>query len=156
LDSLIVSEIIDKEIHKLTKFYTQDSARFNFMTLEQMNGINRLRPARARMDSGNSAIELAILNKHDIIYIIGFDYNIGDTTLDNVYINTAHYANSKNMPSATQTGTIWKSKLRKLVKEFSNTKIIRVNGSNTATTVEATNYSEITPEQFKEIYDTRN
>ena len=50
----------------------------------------------------------------------------------------------------------WQQRLRKLVKEYPDTQIIRVNGSNTKATIDATNYSEITPEQFKEIYDSRN
>ena len=156
LDSLIVSEILDKGIHRMTKFYTQDSARFNFMTEGEMTDINLLHPQRARMDSGNSALELALLNKHDTVYIIGFDYNSASDILDNVYINTPNYKATKTMPSATETSTTWRTKLKKLVKEFSNTQFIRVNGSNTASTVEATNYSEITIEQFKEIYDSRN
>jgi hypothetical protein len=156
LDTLIVSEILDKKIHKQIKFYTQDSARFNFMTEEEMSDINILQSQRARMDSGNSAIEVAAKNKHEVIYIIGFDYNQDGGTLDNVYINTQNYARTRTMPSATQTAATWRLKLRKLVKEFSETQFIRVNGSNTEATVIATNYSEITPEQFKEIYDSRN
>jgi hypothetical protein len=50
----------------------------------------------------------------------------------------------------------WQSRLRKLVKEFPDTQIIRVNGSNTSISIEATNYSEINIEQFKEIYESRN
>jgi hypothetical protein len=155
LDVIFVSEIIENTFHKKTKFYTQDSAKFRTMSKEDMSYINLLTPMRKRMDSGNSALELACLNGHDIIYIIGFDYDMPDSSLPNVYVGTKNYQKTDMLPAVVNTTFQWKNRIRKLVKEFSNIQFIRVNGSGTNSTVEATNYSEITPEQFKEIYDPR-
>lgn len=154
LDTIMVGEILENKVHTRTTFYTQDSAHFNHRSTDEMAQINFLTPIRKRMDSGNSAIELAALNKHDVIYIIGFDYD-KDHTLPNVYVGTKNYQKTDAMPSAIQSTTTWRQRLRKLVKEFADIQFVRVNGSNTETSIIASNYTEITPEQFKEIYDPR-
>jgi hypothetical protein len=108
-----------------------------------------------RLDSGNSALEVALSHDYDVIYMIGFDYNIDDK-LPNVYHGTKNYARNSLVPAAESMAREWKQRLRNLIKEYPDTQIIRVNGSYTEMNIEATNYSEITIEQFKEIYDSRN
>lgn len=156
MDWNIVHEIIQNEVQHRTCFYTQDNAMFNNMSLIEKENINWLKPMAKRLDSGTSALEVALNHDYDVIYIIGFDYNVDSGILKNVYHNTPNYAKNSSIPSATQMASEWKLRLRKMVKEYPDTQFIRVNGSNTESTVEATNYSEITIEQFKEIYDSRN
>jgi hypothetical protein len=155
MDWSIVEEILSNDIHHKTNFYTQDRSQFNFMSVEKKEHINWLKNMARRLDSGNSALEVALSNDYETIYVIGFDYNIDDT-LPNVYHGTTNYARNSSVPAAESMAREWQSRLRKLVKEFPDTQIIRVNGSNTSISIEATNYSEITSKQFKEIYESGN
>jgi hypothetical protein len=155
MDWAIVEEILTNDIHHRTNFYTQDSAQFNHMSVEKKERINWLKPMNKRLDSGNSALEVALSHDYDVIYMIGFDYNIDDK-LPNVYHGTKNYARNSLVPAAESMAREWKQRLRNLIKEYPDTQIIRVNGSYTEMNIEATNYSEITIEQFKEIYDSRN
>ena len=50
------------------------------------------------------------------------------------------------------TDTKWIQRLRKIVKDYPNQKIIRVVGTRQLDII-SDNYSEITIEQFKEIYE---
>jgi hypothetical protein len=152
MDWSIVEEILANDIHHKTNFYTQDTAQFNFMSVDKKEHINWLKPMNKRLDSGNSALEVALTNDYETIYMIGFDYNTDDT-LPNVYHGTSNYARNAHVPAASSMAREWQSRLRNLIKQFPDTQIIRVNGSNTVMSIEATNYSEITTEQFKEIYE---
>ena len=155
MDWAIVEEILTNDVHHKTNFYTQDTSQFNFMSVEKKERINWLKNMARRLDSGNSALEVALEHEYETIYMIGFDYNTDDK-LPNVYHGTKNYARNSTVPAASSMAREWQSRLRKLVKEFPDTQIIRVNGSNTSISIEATNYSEITPEQFKEIYERTN
>jgi len=155
MDWSIVEEILDNDIHHKTNFYTQDRSQFNFMSVEKKEHINWLKNMARRLDSGNSALEVALSNDYETIYVIGFDYNIDDT-LPNVYHGTSNYARNAHVPAAESMAREWQQRLRTLIREFPDTQIIRVNGSNTTISIDATNYSEINIEQFKEIYESRN
>jgi hypothetical protein len=156
MDDQLVREILANKIQHKTNFYTQEKHKFDHMTVDVNEKINWLKPLDKRLDSGNSALEVALNHAYDIIYIIGFDYNTEDHKLDNVYKGTTHYARNSHNYHAKEMASEWKQRLRNLIREFPNTKIIRVNGSNTCVNIDQTNYSEITIEQFKEIYDARN
>jgi hypothetical protein len=156
MDQAIVHEILKDKIQHKTNFYTQEKHMFDHMCVDVSEKINWLKPLDKRLDSGNSALEVALNHAYDIIYMIGFDYNTDDYILDNVYKGTTHYARNAHNYHAMEMASEWKQRLRNLIREFPTTKIIRVNGSNTTISIDATNYSEITSEQFKGIYDTRN
>jgi len=153
MDQAIVQEILTKKIQHKTNFYTQEKHNFDHMCIDSSEKINWLKPLDKRLDSGNSALEVALNHNYDIIYMIGFDYNTGDCKLDNVYHGTIHYARNAHNNSAIEMANEWKQRLRQLIRKFPNTQIIRVNGSNTIVNIDQTNYSEITSEQFKEIYE---
>ena len=155
MDWPIVLEILENDIHHRTNFYTQDNANFNHVSSEKKERINWLKNMARRLDSGNSALEVALDHEYEIIYMIGFDYNTDDK-LPNVYHGTKNYARNSTVPAAESMAREWQQRLRNLIKQYPDTQIIRVNGSNTAMNIDATNYSEITIEQFKEIYDSRN
>ena len=155
MDWAIVEEILANDIHHKTNFYTQDRAQFNHMSVEKKERINWLKPMNKRFDSGNSALEVALSNDYETVYIIGFDYNTNDK-LPNVYHGTKNYARNSTIPAAENMAREWQKRFRNLVKQFPDTKFIRVNGSNTKLSIDATNYNEITIEQFKEIYESGN
>jgi len=151
MDWHIVEEILNNEIHYKTTFYTQDCAQFNNMPVERKENIEWLKPMNKRLDSGNSALEVALSHEYETIYMIGFDYNTNDK-LPNVYHGTSNYARNSTVPAAESMAREWQQRLRNLVKQYPDTNVIRVNGSDTVNLI-ATNYSEITIEQFKEIYE---
>ena len=152
MDWSVVIDILENNIHYKTNFYTQDNANFNHMPIDKKKHINWLKVMNKRLDSGNSALEVALDHKHDTIYMIGFDYNTDDK-LPNVYHGTKHYAPNSNVLAASSMAREWQQRFRKLVRDNPNTKVIRVNGSNTKIMIDEPNYSEITIQQFKEIYE---
>jgi hypothetical protein len=121
------------------------------MPVERKENIEWLKPMSKRLDSGNSALEVALSHEYETIYMIGFDYNTNDK-LPNVYHGTSNYARNSNVPAAESMAREWQQRLRNLVKQYPDTNVVRVNGSDTVNLI-ATNYSEITIEQFKEIYE---
>ena len=151
MDMLMVCEIIDNKIHHKTKFYTQHVNKFDKMA-EEGEPINFFWGFRETNDSGNSALRLALSNEHEVVYVIGFDYSANPSSLPNVYSGSNNYPRSHVWPAASMTDTKWIGRLRKIVKDYPNQKIIRVVG-NRQLDIISDNYSEITIEQFREIYE---
>lgn len=153
MDFNMVDEILNNKIHYKTKFYTQEKNNFDHMTVDVNEPIYWLKNMARRLDSGNSALEVALEQKHETIYMIGFDYNASNYTMSNVYHGTKNYARNSANSSAETMAREWQQRLRNLARQNSNTQIIRVNGSNNPMITSIANYTEITPEQFKEIYE---
>lgn len=153
MDWSIVEEILKNDIHHHTVFYTQDCAQFNSMPVERKENIHWLKNMARRLDSGNSALEVALSHEYETIYMIGFDYNTLPGVLPNVYHGTTNYAKNSCVPAADNMAREWQQRLRNLIKAHPDTNVVRVNGSNISVNLDATNYSEITTEQFKEIYE---
>ena len=151
MDMLMVCEIVDNKIHHKTKFYTQHVNKFDKMA-EEGEPINFFWGFRETNDSGNSALRLALSNEHEVVYVIGFDYSANPSSLPNVYSGSNNYPRSHVWPAASMTDTKWIGRLRKIVKDYPNQKIIRVVGPRQLDII-SDNYSEITIEQFKEIYE---
>jgi len=151
MDMLMVCEIVDNKIHHKTKFYTQHVNKFDKMA-EEGEPINFFWGFRETNDSGNSALRLALSNEHEVVYVIGFDYSANPSSLPNVYSGSNNYPRSHVWPAASMTDTKWIGRLRKIVKDYPNQKIIRVVGTRQLDII-SDNYSEITIEQFKEIYE---
>jgi hypothetical protein len=152
MDYNMVKEILDKKVHYQTSFHTQHENRIDKLA-EEGEPINFFWGFSETNDSGNSALRLALQHDNTIIYLIGFDYNIGGSSLPNVYAGTNNYPSSHIFPAANMQTSKWIQRLNKILKQHKDKKFIRVNGSNTEISIQQTNYSEITPEQFKEIYD---
>jgi hypothetical protein len=154
MDILMVCEIIDNRIHHQTKFYTQHHNKLDKLA-EEGEPINFCKIQRETHDSGNSALRLALENRHETIYVIGFDYSSDPSSLPNVYTGTNNYQKSYVWPAASMTDTKWIQRLRKILKDYPDQQVVRVNGTRKLD-IENNNYSEITPKQFKEIYDSTN
>jgi len=153
MDYSMVDEIIQKRIHYQTKFYTQHA---NKIDARQHKGepIYFISGQRETLDSGNTALRIAMKNQHDVVYVIGFDYAINPSTLPNVYAGTPNYAKSHVWPAASMRDTQWGQRLRRILKDFPNQKIVRVNGTKPLG-ITLDNYSEISIDQFKEILHAR-
>ena len=154
MDILMVCEIVNNKIHHKTKFYTQHCNKMDDLAKEG-EPINFFWGFRETNDSGNSALRLSLQNKHDTVYIIGFDYSANPSSLPNVYSGSNNYPRSHIWPAASMTDTKWIQRLRKILKDHPNQKIIRVVGTRQLDITDS-NYSEITIEQFKEIYESGN
>ena len=150
MDRQMVDEIIKFEGHKRSIFYTQHENHIDSLAL-QGEPINFFWGFRETNDSGNSALRLALTQDNDITYIIGFDYNDGGSNLPNVYSNTKNYPRSHIFPAASMQTDKWRQRLNKILRDYPNKKVVRVNGNNKSFDIPIDNYSEITTEQFKEI-----
>jgi len=151
MDYNMVKEILDNKIHHQTSFYTQHDNRVDKLQTEG-EPINFFWGMNETNDSGNSALRLALEHKHDTVYMIGFDYSSSPSKLPNVYAGTKQYVSRHCYPAASMLDTKWEQRLKKIVKQHPDKKIVRVNGTRTLA-VGNENYSEISIEQFKEIYE---
>lgn len=149
MDLNMVLEILGNNIHYKTKFYTQHTNKIDDMARDG-HPINFVWGQRETLDSGNTALRIALKNNHDIVYMIGFDYSENPSSLPNVYQGTTNYVNGRTFPAATMQDTRWKQRLNKSCKEFPNTKIVRILGNKPKLEVSHNNFIQITTEQFKE------
>jgi transposase-like protein len=155
MDYNMVDEIIKNKVHYKTSLYTQHENRIDKLA-EDGEPINFFWGFKETNDSGNSALRLALQHDNETIYIVGFDYNNGGGSLPNVYAGTNQYPRSHIFPAASMQTDKWRQRLNKILKEYPNKKIVRVNGNDKSFDMPYNNYSEITSEQFKEIYESRN
>jgi len=155
MDYNMVKEILDKKVHYQTSFYTQHENRIDSRA-ENGEPINFFWGFRETNDSGNSALRLSLQHDNISVYLIGFDYNNGGSNLPNVYSGTTNYPRSHIFPAASMQTSKWTQRLNKILREHKDKKIIRVNGNKKPFDMPYENYSEITTEQFKEIYDATN
>lgn len=151
MDYNMVKEILDNKIHYRTSFYTQHDNRIDEL---QANGepIHFFWGFSETNDSGNSALKLALQQDNDVVYMIGFDYSSSPSVLPNVYAGTKHYVNRHCYPAASMLDSKWEQRLKKILKQHQNKKVVRVNATRTLA-IGNENYSEISIEQFKEIYE---
>lgn len=150
MDYDMVKEIINNKIHYKTEFYTQHENRID--KIAETEPIKFFWGHRQTVDSGNCAVQLALSNKHEIIYMIGFDYSLDPSRLPNVYLGTENYTKYHMYPAASMKETKWIQTLSKLLKEYPDQKVVRVTDTKHLD-INKPNYSEITIEQFRKIYD---
>ena len=80
--------------------------------------------------SGPLAIGIAALDRHQEIYLLGFD--MGPTEINrfnNIYADTPYYKRSHDPP--TYTGN-WSRQIQRICQDFPRVQFIRVHGSTTA------------------------
>jgi hypothetical protein len=99
--------------------------------------------------SGPVATAIAALNKHDLIYLLGFDLGPDlSKKFNNIYAGTEFYK-SKNT-AQTYTGN-WVRQLIQIIKNFPLAKFVRVCGDTTADISDfrtINNYSEMYMQDF--------
>lgn len=152
MDLNMVVEIIDNDIHRQTKLYTEHNNRLDQLA-EDGEPINFFWNFKETNDSGNSALRLALQQDNDTVYMIGFDYGNGGSDLPNVYKGTLNYCDRHMYPAASMKTSEWRQRLHKVLNDHSDKKIIRINGNNKSFDIPHEHYSELTPKQFKEIYE---
>ena len=147
MDIYMVKDIIGDNIHYKTNFYTQHTNKIDELA-DDGHPIHFFHGKVSNYDSGNAALYLAT-KRHDIVYMIGFDYMTNDT-IANVYAGTKNYHNEHQYPAPNSQDTRWKSRLQTILKEHNNCKVVRVTGTCPKLNLQIDNFIEITTEQFKE------
>lgn len=151
MDHDMVKEILKNKVHHQITFYTQHENRVDSLA-ESGEPINFFWGMSETNDSGNSALRLALQNGHEVVYMIGFDYSENPSSLPNVYAGTNNYVANHMWPAASMTDTKWERRLKKILRDYPNQKVVRVNGTKSLN-ISNENYCEISLEQFKEIYE---
>lgn len=150
MDFAMVHEILESKVHYKTKFYTQyDSKVAN--RIKNGEPIYYATQDKWIGDSGSGALRLACMNKHSIVYMIGFDYTDNNKHQDNVYCGTKNYAPGPVYNGGDYMRNQFESRLRHHCKTYNDTQIIRVNNNGYRPLCKENNFSNITIEQFKEI-----
>lgn len=149
-DMGIADEIVENRVHYKTNFYTQHGTKMDNRH-NKNEPINFVIQDKWMGDSGTGALRLACSNGHKNVYMIGFDYSENNTYIQNVYAGTRHY-----QPGPINNGgefmlRQWEQRLRHWCQAYPNTNITRINGNGYKPVCKETNFSNITPEQFKEI-----
>ena len=144
MDDNMVNEIIQNGAHKKCKFYTQHMNEFDTL-ISLGEPINFVKTYPSTPDSGTAAVDLACKD-HNIIVLIGFDYNNGQH--NNVYAGTHNYLPVNYAVPLTQNG-YWQSRLASIVKKYVDVTFIRVTDEKYEGTL--TNFQHMTIEQFKEL-----
>jgi hypothetical protein len=153
MDYSLVSEIITHKVHHATKFYTQHDNRIDKLH-EEGEPINFFWGQSKTIDSGNSALMLALQNGHDTVYIIGFDYSSSPSQMPNVYQGTKYYGREHVYHCADTKELQWINQLSSTLKKYPNQRVVRVVGTKNLS-ITKPNYSEVTIEQFKETINAR-
>lgn len=117
VDVKMVNEVISSAYHKENQVWTNPNKG-----IKTKNNINLFSPHKG-WSSGPTALWFAATNGHKKIYIFGFDFQGLKGKLNNVYADTFNY--KKSSDSATFFGN-WLNQTEKVIKEFSNTKFVRV------------------------------
>jgi hypothetical protein len=134
---------IDKTHTIFTTYHIQTPGNFNYF------------PHHPGKNSGHSAMKLANIHNHQQVYTIGFDYiGLPNGKVNNVYSDTFNYAPSTN-PATAQSDN-WYIELRQVLQEHPQCHYIRVVGNDHFVQKRLphtiTNFSEITMEEFKNVY----
>jgi len=146
MDIFMVREILGNNIHYKTKFYTQHTNHIDDMARDG-HPINFVWGQRETLDSGNTALRIALKNNHDIVYMIGFDYMV-DNDIPNIYTDSPNYYKSNQYPAPESQNTRWRGRLSSILKEFNKIKVVRV--TTNPINLKHDNFLEITINEFKE------
>jgi len=144
VDPKMVLELTDNAVHKRIPVHTNINSK-----IKNITGLNFFNPSKG-WSSGPTALWLASTHGYETIYILGFDYVGINNKLNNVYADTHNYRRS--VEPATFHGN-WQRQTESVIKEFSNTKYIRVTepGSIEFGWKKYANYSTITYDEFKSL-----
>ena len=146
----ISDEIVAKNVHYQTKFYTQHGTKMDHRK-NIGEPINFVLQDKYMGDSGTGALRLACMNGHSVIYMIGFDYSNDNKYIDNVYAGTTHYQPGKINNGGLFMLQQWETRLRYICDTYKDTRIIRVNGNGYIPTCKKDNFKNISVKEFKEI-----
>lgn len=104
--------------------------------------------------SGPIAVSLAALDKHETIYMIGFDMGPSpDNTFNNLYASTDFYKTTGSTP--TYTGN-WVKQIQQICSEFMDTTFVRVMGTTTVRLPELDKIKNMTHLPLSQLNDQLN
>ena len=150
MDPHMVEEIVHSGFHHYTQFYTQHENSIDELALREP--IHFVASEPDTLDSGNSAIKLAIQRGHRLIYLVGFDYISGQTH-NNVYVGTKNYNDDAFYHHNIELALHWQQALRKIVQSNPDVTFIRVNARHDKFDIHDHNFTSISGEEFKRRYD---
>ena len=119
------------------------SAKQKFYTRRPLEGLgaNPVPKAYFGYSSGPIAVAIAAQNKHEKIYLIGFDMGpVEGKRFNNIYAGTEFYKSTDSLP--TFTGN-WTRQLMQITQDYSMIEFIRVCGSTTSTISEFVKISNL-------------
>jgi hypothetical protein len=117
VDVKMVNEIISSGYHNNHSVWTNPNKG-----VKNKTNINFFNPHKG-WSSGPTALWFAAQNRHQEIYILGFDYQGVNGKFNNVYADTFNYKRSTD--TATFFGN-WLSQTERVIREFKNIKFYRV------------------------------
>ena len=143
VDKHMINEILEKRVymHK-TQIHIQGHSDYDNHELKDHYKIVHY-GMKEGIDSGNTALLVACQQGHLTIYMIGFDYDIY-----NVYSNTRNYNDIAHHSLPPK----WQTTITKIIDRYKDVQFIRVNSNGVIPNIDKKNYTNITVEQFKEIY----
>jgi len=118
-------------------------------------GAFKIPPEWSGWSSGPVSIGLALAHGHSVVYLIGHDFGSIDNIFNNCYAGTPNYRDIGT--AATYAGN-WLSQIEKLLLTYTESKIVRVVGSESSreskALYEKENYQEIDIETFSKSINT--
>jgi hypothetical protein len=103
--------------------------------------------------SGPTALLKSCLDRHERVYILGFDFQGINDRLNNVYANTKNYRSSED--TATYFGN-WMKQSETIFREYNNVEFIRVNEAGAYIKRDwqmINNFKDIYYDEFNKILD---
>jgi len=150
MDWNMVEEIVHSGFHNYTQFYTQHENRADEWA--KTEPIHFVANEPDTLDSGNSAIKLAIQKGHRVIYLVGFDYVSGEEH-NNIYAGTKNYNVDAFYHHNIEIALNWQKSLRRIVQQNPDVTFIRVNARHDKFDIHDHNFTSISTEEFKRRYD---
>lgn len=142
-DQHIAREIQESGYAKMHRFYTR-------RPLPRL-GANTVPSAYFGFSSGPIAVALAAQDRHDPVYLIGFDMGPDPRgRFNNVYAGTQFYKQSNSEP--TFTGN-WVRQLQRIIADHAQQTFVRVQGASTANIQELhawKNLQHVSMQEFSE------
>jgi len=122
VDPKMIVELNEKRVQYTTNVWTNRNSRYR-----GMQNLNYFDVSKG-WSSGPTALHLASINKHEKIYILGFDYKgVNEKFFNNVYSDTPNYRRSTD--PATYHGN-WSRQTELVIKENPNIEYTRVTEDN--------------------------
>lgn len=142
VDPKMIIEICGVEWQKTHEVWTNPNSKFQNLT-----HLNYFNPTRG-WASGPTALLKACEDRHQEIFILGFDYQGIGNYVNNIYAGTQNYKKSDDL--ATYFGN-WKKQSETVFNEFPNVKFFHVKGENTLEIHEWTRLNNFTSISYQQL-----
>ena len=125
-----------------------------FYTRKPISGLGGLRVQQEywRYSSGPMALALSCIDRHRMIYMLGFDLGSNNDRFNNVYADTEFYKRSSDR--STYAGN-WVKQVIRVTKDYADCEFVRVMGPDSAPVPEferCTNLKSMAMEDFQKKF----